>query len=122
MSPTRIFVLAAMFATLAAAPSMAVAPPSAAASVNADGSLSHGIAVTSASHVDTGIYTVTFTNSDVPTACAFTASAGAAPGGFLAPGLVNVGGSDTAGTISVYTYSAKTHEPADMPFNVYVAC
>jgi len=119
---TRILALAAIFVNVLSAPASAVAPPSAAASVAADGTLTGGIAVTSAGRVDTGIYTVTFANADVPSACAFTAGIGAGPGATQAPALVNVGATSTAGTINVYTYSAQTRAPADLPFNVYVAC
>ncbi len=124
MSPTRISVLAVIAATLAGSPATATttAPPSAAATVAGDGTLVRGIAVTSAAHVDTGVYTVTFSSPDVPSACAFTASVGVAVGENVAASLVNVGGSDSAGTISVRTYNAATRAPADLPFNVYVAC
>jgi hypothetical protein len=122
MNLARMSAFAAIFASALSAPAAAVAPPSAAASVAADGTLTGGIAVTSASHVDTGIYTVTFSDADVPSACAFTAGIGAGPGATQAPALVNVGATSTAGTINVYTYSAQTRAPADLPFNVYVAC
>jgi len=127
MTLTRISAFAAILAILAAAPAAATpAQPSAAATVAADGTLISGIGVGNASHVGTGVYVVSFTNPAVPTSCAFTASVGGTPGGGLGPNLVNVGGSTAPGTatgdVLVYTYSAATHAPADLPFNIYVAC
>ena len=81
-----------------------------------------GIAVTGASHVDTGVYTVTFSDAKVPSDCAFTAGIGSTPGANQQAALVNVGATNIAGTIGVRTYSAQTRAPADLPFNVYVAC
>jgi hypothetical protein len=122
MKLAKISVFAAICAGALSAPAAAVAPPSAAASVASDGTLTGGIAVTSASRVDTGVYTVTFADAKVPSDCAFTAGIGSAPGADQIAALVNVGGTDSAGTISVHTYSAQTRAPADLPFNVYVAC
>ena len=101
MNLARISVFAAIFAAVLSAPAAAVAPPSAAATVTADGTLTGGINVTGASHLDTGVYTVTFSDANVPTGCAFTASVGSTPGANQPAALVNVGGTDTAGTISV---------------------
>jgi hypothetical protein len=122
MNSTRISILAAIFVGAWSVPAGAVAPPSAAASVAGDGTLMGGIAVTSASHIDTGVYTVTFSDAKVPTDCAFTAGIGSTPGANQLAALVNVGATNTAGTIGVRTYSAQTRAPADLPFNVYVAC
>ena len=122
MSPTRTSILAVIAAAIAGSPAAAVAPPSAAATVAGDGTLVRGIAVTSAGHIDTGVYVVTFADPNVPSACAFTASVGGAAGENVAASLINVGGSDSAGTISVRTYNAATRAPADLPFNIYVAC
>jgi hypothetical protein len=122
MNSTKISIFAAIFVGALSVPAGAVAPPSAAASVAGDGTLMGGIAVTSASHVDTGVYTVTFSNAKVPSDCAFTASIGSTPGANQQAALVNVGATSTAGTIGVRTYSAQTRAPADLPFNVYVAC
>jgi hypothetical protein len=126
MSPTRISVLALIAATLAGSPATATAPPSAAATVAGDGTLVRGIAVTSASHVDTGVYVVTFADPNVPSACAFTASVGGAAGENVAASLINVGGGAAPGSLTgdviVHTYSATTRAPADLPFNIYVAC
>ncbi|HTU00028.1 MAG TPA: hypothetical protein VMF58_18405 [Rhizomicrobium sp.] len=97
------------------------AAPSATAIVGADGTLVGGNGVASAARTATGVYTVTFTAADVPTACAYTASIGTQA---LVPpriGLVNVGAGDTAGTIRVYTYDNHV-QAADRPFQVYVAC
>jgi hypothetical protein len=126
MNLARIFVPAAILTTLLSAPAIAIDPPSATAVVDSNGTLVRGIAVTGASHIDTGIYTVTFNNADVPSACAWTASIGSpglsSPSIDPRPNLVNVGATDTAGTISVRTYSAATGQLADLPFQVYVAC
>lgn len=122
MNLARISVLAAVFVSALSAPASAVAPPAAAATVTADGTLTGGINVTAASHLDTGVYTVTFSDAKVPTDCAFTASVGSTPGANQPAALANVGATNTAGTIGVYTYSAQTHAAADLPFNVYVAC
>jgi hypothetical protein len=126
MSPTRISVFAVILASLAGSPAVATAPPSAAATVASDGTLVRGIAVTSASHIDTGVYVVTFADPNVPAACAYTASVGGAAGENVAASLINVGGSTTPGSLTgdvvVHTYSATTREPADLPFNIYVAC
>jgi hypothetical protein len=122
MTLARISVFAAIFVSALSAPAAAVAPPSAAAMVASDGTLTGGIAVTSASRLDTGVYTVTFSNAKISTDCAFTASIGSTPGANQIAALVNVGGSNSLGTISVYTYSAQTRAPADLPFQVYVAC
>jgi hypothetical protein len=98
------------------------AAPSASALVGADGTLVRGSGATSAAHIATGIYTVTFSDSGIPTACAYTASVGMMTLGQAVPvGLVNVGAGDTAGTIRVYTYN-KHEIAADLPFQVYVAC
>ncbi|HUJ45535.1 MAG TPA: hypothetical protein VLV55_00275 [Rhizomicrobium sp.] len=137
MTLTRISASAAILAMLAAAPAAATpAPPSAAAKVAADGTLISGIGVGNASHVGIGVYVVSFTNSAVPTSCAYTASVGGTPGEGVGPNLVNVGGTvpnlvsvggtvtpgSATGDVYVYTYSAATHAPADLPFNIYVAC
>ena len=122
MNSTRISIFAAIFVGALSAPAAAVAPPAAAASVAGDGTLMGGIAVTGASRVDTGVYTVTFSNAKVPSDCAFTAGIGSTPGASQPAALVNVGGTSTPGTIDVRTYSAQTRAPADLPFNVYVAC
>jgi hypothetical protein len=119
---TAKILAAACFVAALSAPAIAAAPPSATAVVGSDGSLIRGIAVTGASHVSTGVYTVTFSNSDLPTACAYTASVGSPTAGVNeTPSLVNVGAAGTAGTISVRTYVWPS-TPADLPFEVYVAC
>jgi len=122
MNSTRISIFAAIFVGVLSVPAAAVAPPAAAASVAGDGTLMGGIAVTGASHVDTGVYTVTFSDAKVPSDCAFTAGIGSTPGANQQAALVNVGATNIAGTIGVRTYSAQTRAPADLPFNVYVAC
>lgn len=126
MSPTRISVLAVIAAAIACSPAAATAPPAAAATVASDGTLVRGIAVTSASHIDTGVYVVTFSDPNVPSACAYTASVGVAVGENVAASLINVGGTSTPGNapgdVVVHTYSAATRAPADLPFNIYVAC
>ena len=103
-------------------PVFAAAPPSATAIVGADGTLAGGSGVASAARTATGIYTVTFNDPGIPTACAYTASVGMMTLGQAVPtGLVNISAGDTAGTIRVYTYNR--HEiAADLPFQVYVAC
>ena len=122
MKSGRILSLTASVMASLCVPALAAAPPSATAVVGSDGTLVRGIAVTGAAHVDTGVYTVTFTSADVPTACAYTASVGSPDQGVSEPlSLVNVGASDTAGTIQVYTYD-KHAVAADRPFAVYVAC
>jgi len=100
----------------------APAPPSATAIVGADGTLAGGLGAASAAHTATGIYTVTFNDPDIPTACAYSASIGMMTLGQAVPmGLVNVSAGTTAGTIIVYTYD-KHEIAADLPFQVYVAC
>jgi len=97
------------------------ATPGGAAVVDPDGTLVRGIFVSSASHSDTGAYTVTFLNSAFSTTCAYTASIGlSGTSGISDPGFVNVA-AVSAGTIAVRTYDEHGNA-ADRGFQLYGAC
>lgn len=92
-----------------------------AAVVNSDGTLARGISVSSAARLDTGSYTVTFSNGSLSTTCAYTASIGlSATTGVSTAGFINVS-AVSGGTIAVRTYDPHGNA-ADLGFHVFAAC
>lgn len=87
------------------------------AAVNAAGGLVHGTATSGGRAGSPGSYTVGFANST--SACAVAASLGSTDTSVVPAGRVTT--SDQGGKVGVQTYDA-TGAPADLPFNLIVAC
>ena len=88
--------------------------------VGSSGVLHLGPAGSSATHLSTGTYQVTFP-SDV-SKCVYTATIGTSPASFLAPAIVTVTPrSGNANAVFVQTFSL-TGAAANHPFNIHVQC
>ncbi len=120
MKCASLLCAAAVLVLVPAMPAAATAPPAASAAVAGDGTLVRGVGVAGASHTGTGTYTITLTNEDMASTCGYSASTGPTAPGLPTPGLVNVA-AGPGGTTAIWTYDIH-RQPADMAFEIYVAC